>query len=334
VDAVLDALRAVDGPAAVGLVNAVLRRALAGAPGRPPALASLPPWLRARWSDSLGAAAAERLAEAFNRPGRPFVVARRDRGGREQLAAALAKEGVRTEPSRLHPDGLIVVEGAPQATECFRRGDLIAVNEASALVARLARPEDGGLVADLAAAPGGKAACLSQDATRLVAVDRHAGRARLLARQLARRAPEGKSWAVRSDAARPPVALGRVSAVLVDAPCSGTGTLRRRPEIRNRLDPEAIRSCAAEQARILEAATSLPRSGGALTYAVCSLEPEEGIEQVARLLARHPELRPVDPVELLGSGCAGWVEGDPPVLRSRPETGDHDGFVAARMVRR
>jgi 16S rRNA (cytosine967-C5)-methyltransferase len=334
VDAALDALRAVDGPSAVGLVNAVLRRALAAAPGRPAARESLPGWLRDRWWERFGEAGAERLAEALNRPGRPFLVARRDRGGREAIARDLAEEGVRTELSRRHPDGLAVVEGAPQTTACFARGDVVPVNEASALVARLARPEDGGLAADLAAAPGGKSACLCQDAERLVALDRHGGRTRLLARQLSWRSPAGRAWAVRADAAVPVVVPGRASAVLVDAPCSGTGTLRRRPEIRTRLRPEAVARCAAEQERILEAAAALPGPEGALTYAVCSLEPEEGAEQVARLLARHPELRPVDPVELLGPECAELVEGDPPLLRSRPEDGEHDGFVAARVVRR
>lgn len=334
VDAVLTALRAVDGPKPVGLVNAVARRALEGEPPVPAARASLPDWLWRRWSGRMGEPNADALAAAINRPGRPFVVARRDRGGREAIAAALAGEGVTTEPSGRHPDGLYVVAGALQGTGPFERGDVIPVNEASALVARLAAPWGPGPVADLAAAPGGKAACLCQEAGEVVAGDVHPGRVRHLARQLGRRAPAGRGVAVRANALAPPLSPGRFAAILLDAPCSGTGTLRGRPEIRHRLTPKAVRACAELQARMLDAAAELPAPGGSLTYAVCSLEPEEGEEQLRAFLARRPSFEAEDPVAILGPACRDLVAGDPPALVSRPAEGDHDGFYAARLVRR
>lgn len=334
VDAVLSALRSLDGPKAVGLVNAVLRRALEASPAALPDRDTLPPWLWRRWASRLGEETADALAAALNRASRPFLVARRDRGGRRAVAEAMAAVGVQTEPSELHPEGLFVLSGALQRTPGFETGDAIPVNEASALVARLAAPVDRGWVADVAAAPGGKAACLCQDAARVLALEVHPGRARLLARQLTWRAPEGRWAAIRANSTRPPLAPGSVSSVLVDAPCSGTGTLRRRPEIRSRLTPAAVHSCSEIQARILEASASLPCSGGALTYAVCSLEPEEGIDQVRGFLERHPEFEPVDPVDRLGPACRGLVAPELPALVSRPQDGDHDGFFAARLVRR
>jgi 16S rRNA (cytosine967-C5)-methyltransferase len=118
---------------------------------------------------------------------------------------------------------------------------------------------------------------------------------------------------------------------VLDAPCSGTGTLRRRPDRRTRVTLEQIHHAARLQTQLLDAAVSLIAPGGALVYAVCSLEPEEGIEQIQRLLTHHRRLQLVEPQRWLGDAAAGVVAGDPPVLLTWPDSPSSEGFVAARM---
>jgi 16S rRNA (cytosine967-C5)-methyltransferase len=138
---------------------------------------------------------------------------------------------------------------------------------------------------------------------------------------------------LRGDALAPPLARAAFGIVLLDAPCSGTGTLRRRPDKRHRLAAGDIAACAARQAQMLEAAAPLVAPRGALVYSVCSLEPEEGEEQLRAFLARHPEFVATDPAGSLGAAAEGLVSGDPPALSTRPDLDGLDGFFAARLVR-
>ncbi len=334
VDAAVDAVRAAGAPRAAGLVNAVLRRALAdGAPLD--AQLTLPEWLVARWSARYGAAL-DTLVAALNAPARAFAIARPDRGPRADLRARLAASGVATEPALRHPWGLHVVHGVIAAAPEFARGDVLLMDEAAALVGLLAQPTGDGPVADLAAAPGGKTALLAQlTGAPIVALEFDAARARRLAAFVRARAARPERVAVvRADARVPPLPGGRFDTVLLDAPCSGTGTLRRRPEKRWRLAPGDIDACAARQRAMLDAAADLVAPGGALVYSVCSLEPEEGRDLVAAFLAARPAFAAHDPAEILGPAAEGLVEGDPPLLEIRPDVGGMDGFVAARLVRR
>jgi 16S rRNA (cytosine967-C5)-methyltransferase len=340
VDAAVHAVRLAGAAPAAGLVNAVLRRLAAEGGGLDPAL-TMPAWLTLRWSRRFGDDAARALVEAANRPARPFAVARGDRPGdsgmeaaRGALPLAFAGAGVETECAARHPGGLVVTRGAPQATAAFAEGRCVLLDEAAALVALLATPGDGRAVADLAAAPGGKAALIAQrSAGPVVALEPVPSRARRLAETLALRAPAGKTVVLRGDALAPPLASAAFGSVLLDAPCSGTGTLRRRPDKRHRLAPGDIADCAARQARMLDAAALLVARGGALVYAVCSLEPEEGEEQLRDFLARHREFVPADPAASLGAAVDGLVTGDPPALATRPDRDGLDGFFAARLVR-
>lgn len=334
VDAAVEAVRTAGSARSAGLVNAVLRRALADRAPLDPRL-TVPAWLLARWDAALGRAATDALLVAINTPARPFLVPLPGTGSRDDLARDLAADGVSTAPAAFHPEGLAVTSGAPQATEAFAAGRFVLLDEAAALVARLAAPapDDRRPAADLAAAPGGKASLLAAAAPGgLVALELHGGRAARLAATLAGRAGTGRAAVVRADAGVPPLAAGRFGTVLLDAPCSGTGTLRRRPDKRFRLQPADVAGCAARQERLLDAAAALVAPGGALVYSVCSLEPEEGAARVAAFLARHPGFVPEDPRPRLGPAAA-LVEGDPPLLRTVPGRADLDGFVAARMVR-
>lgn len=333
VDGAVHAVREVGVPAARGLVNAVLRRLVAEG-GTLDAAATIPQWIRERWERHFGLPAARALVDAANRPARPFAVARPDRGGRKELEQTLAGAGVATEPASRHPDGLVVLRGAPQTTAAFGRGDFLLLDEAAALVALLATPTDERLIADLAAAPGGKAALIAQRAPgRLIALECVGSRLTRLAETIERATPVGRATAVRGDATCPPLEREGFGTVLLDAPCSGTGTLRRRPEKRHRLAAADVAACAARQARMLDAAAPLVARGGALVYSVCSLEPEEGIDQIRDFLVRHPEFAPSDPQQVLGPCVDGLVAGDPPLLCTRPDRDGSDGFVAARLVR-
>lgn len=211
-------------------------------------------------------------------------------------------------------------------------------DEASQLVPLLLAPFSG-RIADLCAAPGGKSlaiACRMEPGATLLAADRHPGRAARLARRLGDvGGPGDRRIEVRvADAAEPPpdAERARFDRVLVDAPCSGTGTLRRRPEIRDRLQPDDPARLAAGQRRILEAAADRVRPGGVLVYAVCSLEPEEGADVVAGFLAARPDFLAADAAALLPAEARPLVRGG--FLAPTPADGDLDGFFAARLERR
>ncbi|MCE5246338.1 RsmB/NOP family class I SAM-dependent RNA methyltransferase, partial [bacterium] len=328
----VEALKMGESPEAAPLVNAVLRRIAAARPPLDP-LATVPAWLLERWRRTYGEERARRLVEAALRPARPFLVALDDRAA---LAERLAAAGVETEPAARHPGGLVVKGGAPQETEEFAAGSFVLLDEGAALVALLAAPRDERPVADVAAAPGGKAALLAPLARGgLAALELHRTRARLLAASLRRTARPGeRATAARADALRPPLRDGVFGLALLDAPCTGTGTLRKRPEKRDRLAESDVAECAARQAAMLERTAALVGPGGALVYAVCSLEPEEGEDVVRAFLAAHPEFAAEDPRETLGEAADGLVAGDPPLLRTRPDEEDTEGFVAARLVRR
>lgn len=330
----VDLARRAARPGASGLVNAVLRRALQSAPGDLDPVDTLPAWLRRRWTQNFGVDRCRALAAASVRPAQPFVVAL-DADESTALEKELREEGLELDPSRRVDHSWRVARGVPQATRAFAEGRLLLVDEGAALVAALARPARAGAIADLAAAPGGKATLLARAAQGpLVALEPVASRARDLAAALELRA-SGCRWALlRADARRPPLAEGCFEAVLLDAPCSGSGTIRRRPEKRHRLREEDIAGASRLQRTLLAAAAPLVAPGGSLTYAVCSLEPEEGVQVIEDFLRGHPDFTTRDPGEILGERVEGLVQAGPTRLETRPEEEESEGFVAVRLERR
>jgi len=322
-------------------VNAVLR-ALTRATAPPPlpaepvqALAislSFPDWLAERWVARYGVDEATALMRALNE--RPPVTIRANllRASREELARRLRDvELAETRPTLLAPEGLRVERGVPARWAAFAEGWFTAQDEASMLIARLLAPEPGDLVADTCAAPGTKAthlAALMENRGRILALDPHAGRLKLLGRAAERLGAaiiEAHAGAVAALAARWPAVCDRV---LVDAPCSNLGVLRRNPEVKWRREEKDLGRLAERQREILDAAASLAKPGGRLVYATCSLEPDENDRVVGAFLERAPEWAVDPPAEFpVAPDAAGFV-------RCLPHVHGTDGFTAIRLRRR
>jgi 16S rRNA (cytosine967-C5)-methyltransferase len=295
---------------------------------------SQPAWLLARWVARLGPAGAEALALAMNEA--PPVVIRVNtlRGAVPALAAALAAAGVVPAPARFAPEGLVLPRaGDLRALDPLRDGRAAVQDEAAILVGHAVGARPGDTVADVCAAPGTKTthlAALMDDRGRIIAADPHAGRLRLLRESAARlgaRIVEPRQ----ADAATLARELGPVcDAVLVDAPCSNLGVLRRNPEGKWRRRPGDLAALAAAQGAILQAAADLVRPGGVVVYATCSLEPEENEEVVAGLRARRPEFEP----DALPPAVPAACRAAPHVLRMAPHPHGTDGFTAHRLRRR
>jgi len=330
------------GKGAAGFVNAVLRRI-----AREPLLDSWPveepdPVLRLaieqshpellvrRWTQRFGFEAAVGVATAGNSPRALHLLAFADRGGRDALAARLAAEGIETAPGKLSPLALVVGAGRPLESEAFRDGDFYVQDEASQAAALVPYPVPGETVLDVAAAPGGKGLALiaAEPTARVVFADSATARvARLVAnaRRLRRKLP-----IVLADARRPPWGA-RFARVVVDAPCAGTGTLRRHPELRWRFRDSELARLARESLELLGAVSISVAPGGLLVHVTCSIEAEENEEVGARFLSAHPEFE-VDPLEALPGALAGGRTGSPE-WRILPGEG-HDGFSVAAFRRR
>jgi 16S rRNA (cytosine967-C5)-methyltransferase len=247
---------------------------------------------------------------------------------RDALAEALQREGIETSPSPLTPLGLTVRSGNPLQSPRFAAGDFTVQDLGSQALPLLLPP--GRTLVDLAAAPGGKsfAAIALGRALRAVALDRSLERLRLLEQNRVRLGmPEVTP--VASEVTSAPLPSGRFDRVLFDAPCSGTGTLRKSPEIRYRVTPESIERLAAAQETGLLAAATLLAPGGFLLYATCSLEEEENERVVSRVLERDPrlELAPIVAPE----GLRPFVSGA--VFRLFPDA-DADGFTGHLLRRK
>ena len=323
-------------------VNAVLR-ALTRDTGPPPlpaspvqALAtrlSFPDWIAARWVERYGIEETERLMAAMNDRPRITVRANLLRGSREELARRIRDgELGETRPTALAPEGLVVERGAPARWTAFAEGRCTVQDEASMLIARLLDPRPGEVVADTCAAPGTKTTHLVElmgNRGSIVASDPHAGRLKLLGRAAARLGAtiiEPHVGAVDVLAAR---WAERCDRVLVDAPCSNLGVLRRNPEVKWRRSEADLARLPERQRAILDAAAALAKPGGRLVYATCSLEAEENEAVVLPFLARHPDWQVDEPA------------GDFPVppdgagfVRCLPHVHGTDGFTAMRLRRR
>ncbi|HEU5184814.1 MAG TPA: 16S rRNA (cytosine(967)-C(5))-methyltransferase RsmB [Gemmatimonadaceae bacterium] len=286
---------------------------------------SHPRWLVARWVGRWGAEETERLLEVNNVEAplvvRPYNIVR------EQLEATLESVGVEIVDAPLARDSL-AIRSPVSLTElgAYRQGLFFVQDPAATLVAQYAAFPAGAEVADLCAAPGGKALELARTASFVVAGDRSLQRIQRTQTN-ARRVDARNVLMVVSDARTP--AIRPVDAVLLDVPCTGTGTFRRHPDARWRLKVSDIAVLAATQRSILRAAADVVKPGGLLVYATCTLEPEENDAQIEAFLRENPEWMLEPPPE----GTVPAPVLDAGRLRVFPQRHGVDGAFAARLRR-
>jgi 16S rRNA (cytosine967-C5)-methyltransferase len=318
-----------------GLVNAVLRRCAREGHGLIEEVKSqvldIPPWLLARWSAHYGEATAREMALAL---------------GHEPSLDITVKSEAAHWANRLHgellPTGTVrtLLQGSVTMLPGFAEGQWWVQDAAAALPARLFGDIAGKSIVDLCAAPGGKTAQLAHAGARVVAVDRSPARMARLRDNLTRlglAADTVVADAVDWQGTEP----GGFDGVLLDAPCSSTGTIRRHPDIAWLRQEADIAALTALQKRLLQKAASLLKPGGMLIYCTCSLEPEEGIEPITALLAGDPSLHrlPIAASEVAGLSEIVTPEGDLRTLPCHlphvdPQFGGLDGFYVARLTKR
>lgn len=300
------------------------------------AACSHPAWLVARWLPRFGFDATQALLEVNNTP--PPLTLRVNRRWitRDGLESFLRMHGVETAPTAISPWGLTFTAGGnPRLLDEYREGLFSIQGEGSMVMVELLRPGRNRQGWDLAAGVGGKTTYLAEwvdDSGALLATDTSAERLQVLEREATRL--ELHSIAVAGgDARTAPVDPASRDYALLDAPCSGTGALRRQADARWTKTPEQIGELAQLQSELLEAAARALKPDGVLLYCTCSLEPEENEETVAAFLARHPDWA----LEEAGAkhrtlpadarDAAGYVRLWPPAHGT-------DGFFAARLARR
>ncbi len=298
-------------PRARGFVNANLR-ALTRLPQPWPEPASeavalsYPDWLVERLTAELGAADARAALVAMNEPAAVTLRPNPRIMTADALAEELRAAGAEVERGRLVPDALIVRGiGDPARLDAVHEGRATPQDQGSQAVVAALAPEPGERVADLAAAPGGKATAVAERVGPegvVVAVDVDPGRVRMIATARAR-LEVGQLAPVVGDARTPPLRAGVFDRVLLDAPCSGIGVLRRRPDARWQLRPEAIDELAGLQRALLGAAAQLVRPGGVLAYSVCTVTAAETTDVDDWAAGHLPEFGAL--------GAARWVV-DPP----------------------
>jgi len=306
------------------LVNAVLRRlGREGAPIQDPATLA-PPWLYARWRAAYGEADAAAMAALIaEEPATDLTL--RDLADAPALAEALEAEPLPGASLRR------AARGRVEEWPGFAEGRWWVQDAAAAIPARLLDAKPGEAVLDLCAAPGGKTLQLAAAGASVTAVDRSAARLKRLADALARTGLAAETVVTDAEAWEDKRTF---DAVLLDAPCTSTGTFRRNPDVLWTLSPRDIAKLAETQARLLDAAAARVRPGGRLVYCVCSLEPEEGEAQVRAFLKRHADFStaPADPAACAAPAASLTADGWLRILPHQMD-GGMDGFFLARLAR-
>jgi 16S rRNA (cytosine967-C5)-methyltransferase len=317
-----------------GLVNAVLRRCAREGEGLIEEVKSqtldVPPWLHSRWISHYGESVAREIAEAISHEPSLDISVKSDA---EQWASRLHGEMLPTGTVRT------LLQGSVTMLPGFAEGQWWVQDAAAALPARLFGDVSGKSILDLCAAPGGKTAQLAHAGARVTAVDRSPARMARLRDNFARLSLQVD--AVVTDATEWQGGdSGGFDGILLDAPCTATGTIRRHPDVAWLRQEADIGALVALQRRLLQKAVTLLKAGGTLVYCTCSLEAEEGEEAIAALLASEPALRraPIEAGEVAGLAEILNREGDLRTLPSHlrqpdPKLAGLDGFYAARLVK-
>jgi 16S rRNA (cytosine967-C5)-methyltransferase len=349
VDEAVRCVRAMGLERATGLVNAVLRRlAREGDSFELPKLetdpleylihaGSLPPWLAERWLAEFGAEQAAELAAAMNEAAPVTLRVNRTKTTREALLPELIERFPDAKVCLYAPDGIVLGrKGDVGQDPTFLSGQISVQDEASQLVVHLLDPQPGDRVLDTCAAPGTKSAAIAERLDgegHVMALDRHARRLQLVGRGI-RRLEIGGVATLERDATKSLADLteaGPFDRILVDAPCSGLGALRRNPDARWRVRPEDLESLSKIQRAILESAASVLRPGGSLVYSTCTITPEENDSIVRAFMATRPGWR-IAPKQEAPAVMQDLMD-ENGFLRLLPHRHDMDGFFAVRLIR-
>jgi 16S rRNA (cytosine967-C5)-methyltransferase len=332
----------------VGFVNAILRRLAAG---EVPSLPNLdadpvaalsvatahPDWLTARWLHRFGLEETQARLDADNQIPPLTVRVNTLKTDPGSLIKRLEREGVTAAPCRYSPECLTfeAVDQAPAGLPSYREGLWLFQDEAAQLATCLLPLTPGQRLLEIGAGRGGKTTHLGEmlkNQGLILAMDYHRRRLLDLRRNL-------KRWAIacaqplRADAALPlPVRFGSLDAVLIDAPCSTLGIIRRHPEIKTRLKEADLATFPPRQRQMLENAAPLLKVGGHLLYITCTTEPDENEDLIALFLADHPEYRLAFEPDLLPAAAREFFQ-LPGFFRTTPARHNLDGFFAALMVR-
>ncbi|AMX84088.1 16S rRNA methyltransferase [Geobacillus subterraneus] len=304
-------------------------------PGKRLAVAtSHPEWLVRRWIEQYGLEETSRMCEINLRPPQSTARVNRLKATVEEALERLDNEGVKAVQGQLAPEAIRAEKGNLAHTEAFRAGWLTIQDESSMLVARALDPAAGERVLDCCAAPGGKTTHIAERMDgrgEVVAIDIHEHKVKLIEQQ-AQRLGLDNITALALDSRRlgerfAPESFDRI---LVDAPCTGFGVIRRKPEIKYTKGKDDVAALVDIQQAILRAAAPLLKKGGALVYSTCTVEREENEEAVARFLADHPDFSLDDRLaERLPEAVRPHVKGG--MLQLLPHDFDSDGFFIARL---
>ena len=351
VDDAVNLVRAARKPSATGFVNAVLRTTLRQRPRLPlpprpspgawdPAAAlaylgithSHPDWLIARWLERHGFEAAERWVQFNNETPALTLRVNTLQALRDDVVRALEEWDVETEPTRFAPHGLRVTAGNP--LRAGNDGRFVVQDEASQLIPLVVDAQRGEMILDLCASPGGKTTAMAAqmgDSGRIVACDVRPTRVALLQETV--RASGARHVEILQIEPDRPLPFERVfDRVLVDAPCSGLGTIRRDPDIRWRRSERELAELARGQVRLLDRASQVLKPGGRLVYATCSSEPEENEQVVDAFVRAHPGFKVLDLRED-GADVLQPLLDARGLLRTLPFAHGLEAFFAAAMVR-
>jgi len=291
---------------------------------------SHPEWLIRRWIMCFGKEGARQLAEANNRVSPMTLRVNTLRVGRDEIAERIRKIGIQGKPTRSSPDG-ITLEGFHHFRELSRiRGLAVVQDEASQLITYLLDPQAGERILDACAAPGGKTTHIAQrmgDRGEIVAVDADEVRINLLRENLSALGVTSVK-VIMADITELSHG-GFFDRVLLDAPCSSLGVIRRNPDIKYRHREEDLMRFKIKQMRLLNSVSGLVKSGGTLLYSVCSPEPEEGEEVIEEFLKVSPDFYIIETTVPFLRGFM-----DKGFFRTYPHRDDMDGFFGVRLCRR
>ncbi|WP_027084227.1 16S rRNA (cytosine(967)-C(5))-methyltransferase RsmB [Cohnella panacarvi] len=303
---------------------------------------SHPEWLVQRWIDAYGEKTAEKICAANNEPPHASVRVNPLRSTRDELLAAMNESGLAVQPSRLSAQGIVAEKaGNLVHTDWYSNGGFTIQDESSMLVAAVANPQPGMKVLDCCAAPGGKSTHLAEllrNKGKVLANDVHFHKEALIQQQAGRLGLTCVETMV-SDALELPERLHESSfdVVLLDAPCSGFGVIRRKPEIKWNKTQEDVESLAELQRRLLDRVQSLVKPGGTLVYSTCTIAPEENERTIERFLSDNPSFK-LDanwPEEVIAPlrATENVPESFKGALQLLPHMFGSDGFFIARIRR-